>query len=108
MSTEARDPLLPGSFGDFTVERRRSHRENVVAIGKLIPVDASDPQRTTQVLITDLSLHGCDFRATLPPRDGAFYRIELCVGPLSLTSRLRVIRIHARNDSTFEIGAEFV
>ena len=108
MSTESHDPLLPGSFGNITIERRRSHRENVVAIGKLIPIDLSDEPRTIQILVTDLSLHGCDFRCALAPRDGALYRMELSVGPLSLTSRLRVIRLHMRSDSTYEVGAEFV
>ena len=108
VSSEAQDPLLPGSFGNIAIERRRSHRETVVAIGKLIPLDPSDQTRCIQVLVTDLSLHGCDFRCAAPPRDGAFYRIEMSVGPLSLNSRLRVIRNHMRSDSTYEIGAEFV
>jgi hypothetical protein len=109
MSSEAFDPLLPGSFGNVSVERRRSHRETVVAIGKLIPLDASDGNRCIQVLVTELSLHGCDFRCVTSPREGALYRIEMTLGPLSLNSRLRVIRNHVRNsDGTHEIGAEFV
>lgn len=108
MSSEAHDPLLPGSFGNIVVERRRSHRETVVAIGKLVALDPSDQQRCIQILVTDLSLHGVDFRCAAAPRDGAFYRIELTVGPLSLNSRLRVIRTNVRSDATYEIGAEFV
>ncbi len=108
MSHEAHDPLLPGSFGNIAIERRRSHRETVVAIGRLIPIDHSDEGRCIQVLITDLSLHGLDFRSAIAPRDGAFYRVEMSVGPLSLTSRLRVIRASMRSDGTYEIGAEFV
>jgi hypothetical protein len=97
------------AFGDFSVERRRSHRETVVAIGKLVPLDSPEQgNRCTQVLITDLSLHGCDFRCDARPRVGAFYRIEVTLGPLALTSRLRVIRSQIRSDETYEIGAEFV
>ncbi len=99
---------LPSHFDDIRVERRRSHRESVVALGKLHPLDASDTSRPIQVLVTDVSLHGCDFKAALPPRDGAFYRIEMSVGPLSLNSRLRVIRVEHRPDDTFAVAAEFI
>jgi hypothetical protein len=108
MSSDPQDPFLPGSFGDIAVERRRSHRETVVAIGKLISLEASDGHRGMQVLITDLSLHGCDFRCITPPRDSTLYRIEISVGPLSLSSRLRVIRTHSRSDATYQVGGEFV
>jgi hypothetical protein len=94
-------------FGDVAVERRRSHRENVVAIGRLTPIaDATLP--TLKVLVTDVSLHGCDFRCDLPPIDGAIYKIELNLGPLSMTSRLRVTRLRLRPDGTYELGGEFV
>lgn len=108
MSSEAQDSLQPGSFGNIAIERRRSHRETVVAIGRLAALDVTDEVRSIQILVTDLSLHGCDFRCAVRPRDGAFYRLEVSVGPLSLTSRLRVIRTHIRSDGTYEIGAEFV
>lgn len=108
MSSETHDSQYPGSFGNIAIERRRSHRETVVAIGKLIALDESDEPRCIQILVTDLSLHGCDFRSAVRPRDGAFYRLEVAVGPLALTSRLRSIRAHTRSDGTFEIGAEFV
>ena len=94
-------------FGDVAIERRRSHRETVIAIGKLMPVgrDDAEPQK---VLVTDVSLHGCDFRCDLPPADDVAYQIELHLGPLSLTSRLRITRQRRRTDGTFELGGEFV
>ena len=94
-------------FGDVAVERRRSHRENVVAIGRLTPI-ADATLGALKVLVTDVSLHGCDFRCDLPPVDGAIYKIELHLGPLSMTSRLRVTRLRSRPDGTYELGGEFV
>lgn len=94
-------------FGDVAVERRRSHRENVVAIARLTPI-AGDEQGPCKILVTDVSLHGCDFRCELPPADDAVYQIELHLGPLSLTSRLRITRRSRRADGTFELGGEFV
>lgn len=79
-----------------------------MSIGRLTPVDTTDPTRPMQILVTDVSLHGCDFRSAASPRDGAFYRIDVAVGPLSMTSRLRVIRIEMRNDGTYEVGGEFI
>jgi hypothetical protein len=108
MSSDRQDPLLPGPFGHISVERRRSHRETVVAIGRIAPIDADDRLRSIQVLVTDISLHGCDFRSSVAPREGTFYRIELTVGPLSLTSRMRITRVQRRGDGTHEMGAEFI
>jgi len=99
---------MPRYLAGFPVERRRSHREAVVAIGRLTAADELDPLRPVQVLVTDLSLHGCDLRCAVEPRDGSFYHIDLSVGPLTLNSRLRVIRILGRSDGTFEVGGEFV
>ncbi|MFT3784578.1 MAG: PilZ domain-containing protein [Tepidisphaeraceae bacterium] len=99
---------VPSEIDGFQVERRRSHRESVVALGRLTPLDATDTVRPLQVLVTDVSLHGCDFRAALEPRNGGFYRIDLNVGPLTLHSRLRVMRIAPRSDGTFEVGGEFI
>lgn len=94
-------------FGHVAIERRRSHRENVVAIARLTPM-ANPTEAGLKVLVTDISLHGCDFRCDLPPIDGAIYKIELNLGPLSLTSRLRVTRLRRRADGTFDLGGEFV
>ena len=105
---ESADAFLPHEFGSFTAERRRSHREQVVAIARLTPADASDQPRCFKVLVVDVSLHGCDFLSAACPRDGAYYHIDMTVGPLCLKSRLRVIRIAPRQDGTYEIGSEFI
>jgi hypothetical protein len=99
---------FPNDMAGVNVERRRSHRESVVAIGKLSPLDASDTTRPMQILVTDLSLHGCDFKTAVLPRDGAYYQINLSVGPLSMNSRVRVIRCTPRADGTYEVGGEFI
>jgi hypothetical protein len=38
---------------------------------------------------------------------GARYHIEIGVGPLHLTSRLRVVRCRLRHDGTYDVGGEF-
>ncbi len=109
VSADPHDPHhLPSQIGEFDVERRRSHREAVVAIGRLTPLEPSDDGRPLQILVTDLSLHGCDFKAAAKPRDGAFYRLDVCVGPLTLSSRVRIIRLEMRTDWTYEVGGEFI
>lgn len=100
------DESAGDQFGDVAVDRRRSHREAVVAIGRLEPLDSA--LSPLKVLVTDVSLHGCDFRCDLPPSQLSAYKFELHLGPLSMTSRLRVTRSQRRGDGTFEIGAEFV
>ena len=105
------DPIASNDFdGEVSMERRRSHREPIVAIGHLLSAirlaDRRDP--AMQILVTDVSLHGCDFRCEQALDVGSFYRLELAVGPLALNSRLRVIRVRGRFDGTFEIGAEFI
>ena len=104
------DPLASDRFeGEVAVERRRSHREPIVAIGHLhSTVRDNRSDAAIQILVTDVSLHGCDFRCEVSLDAGSFFRLELAVGPLALTSRLRVIRIRARYDGTFEVGAEFI
>jgi hypothetical protein len=111
VNSDSGESPLPSHVGAYAVDRRRSHREPVVTIARLTPLEPSDSSprpRPVQVLVTDVSLHGCDFRTPLPPRDGAFYRIEMNVGPLFLASRIRVMRISSRNDGNFDTAAEFI
>ena len=103
----------PLRLGPVGVERRRSHREQVVALGKLHSLDPSDRGQIDhghpiQVLVTNLSLHGCGIRCAQAPRQGALYQLDLLVGPLELHSRLRVIRAFGRADGTTELGCEFI
>lgn len=105
------DSGFDASPGGVALERRRSHREPIVAIGHLLPA-AGRPNagtaRPTPILVTDLSLHGCDFRCDTPLEMGGLYRLDVAVGALSITSRLRVVRTRRRFDGTHEVGAEFI
>jgi PilZ domain-containing protein len=90
------------SFGD----RRRSHREPVVTVGTLRATDA--PRSAgQQVLVNDVSLHGVGIRTTFSLDIGEFFLIEIGVGPLHLSSRLRVARVRELKDGTYDIGGEF-
>ena len=100
--------LGPESSAGPQFDRRRSHREQVVALGKLHSLDASDRGHSIQVLVTNLSLHGCGVRCAQAPRPGALYQLDLQIGPLELHSRLRIIRAFGRADGTTELGCEFI
>jgi hypothetical protein len=96
----------PDPLSGKGVERRRSSREPVVTVGMIRPLNHDDaiPE---QVLVTNVSLHGVGLRATRTLGVGARYHIEIGVGPLQLTSRLRVVRCRVRQDGTYDIGGEF-
>jgi hypothetical protein len=95
-------------------ERRRSRREPVLTPGVLRPL-LHEPApgtgitlgRAIHVLVTDVSLHGVGFRSTRRLHPEVLYTIEIGVGPLNLTSRLRLARTSERRDGTYEIGGEF-
>jgi hypothetical protein len=92
-------------------ERRRSARHPVITPGVLRAVrnenhvDPLDPGQ--QVMVTDVSLHGIGFRSDQALSTETRYVIEIGMGPLHLTSRLRIVRVRRRPDGVFEMGAEF-
>jgi hypothetical protein len=87
-------------------ERRRSRREPVVTVGTLRSTDnPKAPGR--QVLVNDVSLHGVGMRTTFALELGEFFIIEIGVGPLQLSSRMRVARVRELKDGTYDIGGEF-
>lgn len=88
------------------IDRRRSSREPVVTVGMIRRL-SHDDESSEQVLVTNVSLHGVGFRSTHPLPMGSRWAIEIGVGPLHLTSRLRVARCRARNDGTYDMGGEF-
>ncbi|HTL30898.1 MAG TPA: PilZ domain-containing protein, partial [Tepidisphaeraceae bacterium] len=53
-------------------ERRRSHREPVFTIGRISCVD-SDGVCNHEVLVTDVSLHGCGFRCNVELDESGTY-----------------------------------
>jgi hypothetical protein len=87
-------------------ERRRSHREPVATVGTL---RAFSDHRVAgrQVLVNDVSLHGVGMRTTFSLEKDELFTIEIGVGPLQLASRLRVARVRALPDGTYDIGGEF-
>ncbi len=124
------DADRPDGFdtGTLDADRRRSYRQEVVTLGRLLPEDTYRPVRpprsrmafgatgsssfdadeVTKVLVLDVSLTGCRFRCPDPLEVGDFHRIEVNVGPLRLSSRLRVTRVLCRGDAAYDVGGEFV
>jgi len=122
-TTPSADPatrgrLMPATAGTGTgagsgIERRRSTRQPVITPGVLRAVTGLEQDPTAppdpgqKVMVTDVSLHGVGFRCDqVLPTDRA-YVIEIGVGPLHLTSRLRIVRVRRRPDGAFDMGAEF-
>jgi hypothetical protein len=90
------------------IERRRSKREPVTTLGMLRSIDESEFDRPRQVMVSDVSLHGCGFRCMERLDNELTYVIEIGVGPLHLTSQLRIVRNRVRPDGTYDVGAEFI
>ena len=87
-------------------ERRRSHREPVYTIGRISCVDA-DGVCNQEVMVTDVSLHGCGFRCNVELDESSTYEIEIGVGPLHLSSKIRIVRMRLRADGSYDIGSQF-
>jgi hypothetical protein len=87
-------------------DRRRSHREPVVTVGTLRTTD-NPREAGRQVLVNDVSLHGAGIRTTFALELDEFFTIEIGVGPLHLSSRMKIVRVRALPDGTYDIGGEF-
>jgi hypothetical protein len=87
-------------------ERRRSTREPVFTVGRISCVDA-DGVCNQEVMVTDVSLHGCGFRCHVELDETSIYEIEIGVGPLHLHSKMRLVRVRLRSDGSYDIGAQF-
>ena len=93
------------------IERRRSTREPVTTLGMLRCIEEDDGRganRPYQVMIHNVSLHGVGFRCMERLDSDLTYVIEIGVGPLHLTSQLKIVRNRIRPDGTYDIGAEFI
>ena len=88
-------------------ERRRSHREPANTLGQIRALDDDPFVQPQQVLVTNVSLHGVGFRSPLRLRDEVPYVIEIGVGPLHLSGRVKLVRVRVLPDGTWDIGAEF-
>jgi hypothetical protein len=104
MADPARQPKP--SSDSLQIDRRRSTREPVVTVGMIrsLSHDDSSPE---QVLVTNVSLHGVGVRSTRQLSVGTRWAIEIGVGPLHISSRMRIVRCRIRADGTFDIGGEF-
>ena len=87
-------------------DRRRSHREPVVTVGTLRTTD-NPREAGRQVLVNDVSLHGVGIRTTFALELDDSFTIEIGVGPLHLSSRMKIVRVRSLADGTYDIGAEF-
>jgi hypothetical protein len=101
------DKSTKSSEGDG-IERRRSTREPVRTPGMLRSLDGGEFDRPRQVLVNNVSLHGVGFRCMERLDSDLIYVIEIGVGPLHLTSQLKIVRNRVCPDGTYDVGAEFI
>jgi hypothetical protein len=87
-------------------ERRSAKRQPLSVLGVL--TEANAPDKPLEVAVSDVSLHGCSFRAPVPVRAGGVYTMRIGTGGLHLTSTLRIISSRDRADGFFDVGAKFV
>jgi hypothetical protein len=90
------------------IDRRRSTREPVSTLGMVRALGDGEFDRPRQVMVNNVSLHGVGFRCMERLDSDQIYVIEIGVGPLHLTSQLRIIRNRPRPDGTYDVGAEFI
>lgn len=98
-------PLKTASSNQ-TEGRRRSFRERVGRVG-VIRLLCSDETTLDQVQVSDVSLHGARLVSRRQLPIGTHWNLELNVGPLHLSSRLRIVRCQSREDGTYDVGGEF-
>jgi hypothetical protein len=95
-----------GAIAAYGAERRRSTREQVFTHGLLRSL-AEARATSEQVMVTDVSLHGIGFRSAQRIAIDETFSVEIGVGPLYLSARLRVVRARLRADGTYDMGGEF-
>ena len=100
--------VSPGPSAAEYIERRRSNRQPLGAVGVL--AEESDVQFSNQlqVLVMNVSLGGVGFRSPVAFRPGAVYAMRIGTGPLHLKAKLQIVSSRPREDGTFEVGAKFI
>lgn len=99
--------VQPGEVHDpVGAERRRATREPVFTIGRISCVD-DEGVCNQEVMVTDVSLHGCGFRSTVELDETSVYRIEIGVGPIHMSAKLRIVRVRLRADGSYDLGGQF-
>lgn len=91
---------------EYWADRRHSHRENVFTIGRITRLD-NDTVFSHEVMITDVSLHGCGFRSAVELDETLPYHMSIGIGPLHLSAKIRIIRVRLRSDGSYDIGSQF-
>ena len=87
-------------------DRRRSVRIESLTAGKLTPPGKEKP--VTGVQVFDVSQHGVGFRVSRKLATGDVFDVEIGNGPLFLSGTVRITSVRARNDGSFETGADFI
>jgi len=87
--------------------RRRSTRELAMTRGLLRCAQAGTRGTSHEVMVSNVSLHGVGVVSAIELHEGEFFHIEIGVGPLHLSSRLRIVRCELRPDGYFDAGGEF-
>ena len=90
------------------MERRRSTRQMLGAVGVLAEDSDTLFRNQLQVLVMNVSVGGVGFRAPVPFRAGSIYAMRIGTGPLHLKARLQIISSRPRDDGTYDVGAKFV
>ena len=91
-------------------ERRRSPRQTMVAKLVIRPdVSLTMPAMVATGFVSNISMGGIGFHTRRPLSIGEKYRLNIELGPMKWSSRMRVISCaqHPKT-GTFDVGAEFV
>lgn len=89
-------------------DQRGPSREMLIAAAALWEADHPDDSAGRPIWIYNISDGGVAFRTQRAVNMGAAHYLRLAAGPLKLETRLRLIWCHRRDDTLFEVGAEFV
>lgn len=87
-------------------ERRRSQREPYVAEASLASPTAKDPADRIEVSALNISRHGIAFELPKSIPTGAFYVLQLGMGPQRMKSEVQIVSCRSGN-GTFHVGAKF-
>jgi hypothetical protein len=90
------------------MDRRRSERTPKVLDAWICSPTATDPlEEREEVTAISLSRHGVAFTLHHSIATGAFYVMEISMGPQQVLSEVRIISCRDAGNRQFEIGAEF-
>src|SRR5262245_30247954 len=103
----AQQPQTGPRVADY-VERRKSNRQYLGAVGVIAEDSDVQFRNQLQVLVLNVSVGGVGFPAPVAFRPGSLYIMRIGTGPLHLKSRLQVISSRPREDGTFDVGAKFI